>query len=59
MVGYLKARRSLTREIKKAEKESMRLTKDENLEILNLAIELNCSTKIPRKRQFARLLTVC
>jgi hypothetical protein len=22
-------------------------------EVLNLAIELNCSTKIPRKRQFA------
>src|SRR5258708_7789772 len=27
-------------------------------EILNLAIELNCSTKIPRKRQFARPLAV-
>src|SRR5437879_3615374 len=27
-------------------------------EILNLAIELNCSTKISRKRQFAPALTV-
>ena len=28
-------------------------------EVLNLAIELNCSTKIARKRQFARPLTIC
>jgi hypothetical protein len=27
-------------------------------EILNLAIELDCSTEIPQKRQFARPLTV-
>jgi hypothetical protein len=27
-------------------------------EVLNLAIELNCSTKIPRKRQFAGRGTV-